>query len=157
MLEPAAVPPAIEREDRRPFPVLLLLAFDSLGYGISVTPDGAAAEGRRRGVWWRARRSGEGPGRHCLLLPAPGCSCEVAAVQAGWLHNHQGCKGCKDLACAVFAHDKESFKHNAVKKQAYERPVFAVAKRIASVLLTLAVAARVFWQLCYARLQHLGT
>ncbi len=64
MLEPAAVPPAIEGEDRRPFPVLLLLAFDdSLGYGISYHAlDGAAAEGHGVGAFGgELGVGGEGP------------------------------------------------------------------------------------------------
>ena len=70
MLEPAAVPAAVEGEDRRPFPVLLLLPFDdALGYRVcDDTFYRAAAEGHGVGSF-RGERGvgGEGPGRHALL------------------------------------------------------------------------------------------
>ena len=70
MLEPAAVPAPIEREDRRPLPVLLLLAFDdALRDRIcDHTFDRAAPEGDGVGPLRRELRvGGEGPGRHALL------------------------------------------------------------------------------------------
>ena len=92
MLEPAAVPPAVEGEDRRPPIILLRLAFDDpLGdRSCDDALDGAAAEGHGVGPLRREFRvGGEGPGRHFLsplqLCDVAGVLCEVAAVQAGWL------------------------------------------------------------------------
>ena len=70
VLEPAAVPPAVEGEDRRPPIILLRLPFDdALGYRVcddtfyraAAEGDGVGALRRERGV------GGEGPGRHALL------------------------------------------------------------------------------------------
>ena len=70
MLEPAAVPAAVEGEDRRPPIILLRLAFDDpLGDRICDDAlDGAAAEGHGVGAFGGERGvGGEGPGRHALL------------------------------------------------------------------------------------------
>ena len=70
MLEPAAVPAPIKREDRRPPIILLRLPFDdALGNRVGDDAlDGAAAEGHGVGAFGGERGvGGEGPGRHALL------------------------------------------------------------------------------------------